>query len=275
MIRHIVTPVVQGLWIGSDLSDLEVMCIRSFMYHGHEFHLYTYDNLNNIPRGTIIKDANEILPQSTIYRSRNGGLSSFADFFRWTLLHKVGGLWVDMDVICLRPFDYPDDVVFGLESKGRVNIAVLQFPPGHFLPKVMATACDDVNLFQPIDTTKSAVKKILRRMVFGKAQSRVYANHTEPGGPPYFTKFLEFYGLADLAKPEYWFYPFPVWKWKDIFYPNPDAIAAIEGSYAVHVWHNAMHRTPGMDKNSLNYDGTLIGLLRDRYLSQCSNTESG
>lgn len=202
-----------------------------------------------------------------IYRSRNGGLSSFADFFRWTLLYKVGGLWVDMDVICLRPFDFPDEVIFGKETPHAVNIAVLGFPPGHFLPRVMANACDDVNRFQPIDTTKSVVKKIARRMILGKDKSRIYANHTEPGGPPYFTKFLEYYGLIELAKPEHWFYPFPVWKWKDIFFPTPDAFRAIEESYAVHVWHNAMHRTPGMDKEKFNYDGTLIGTLRNKYLN--------
>lgn len=243
------------------------MCIRSFMLHGHEFHLYAYGPLGNIPKGTVVKDANGVLPESMIYRSRDGGLSSFADFFRWTLLHKFGGLWVDMDVICLRPFDFPDDVVFGWESTERINIAVLKFPSGHFLPRVMALVCEDVNLFQPIDTTRTVIKKVLRRAFLGKDRSRVYANRAEPGGPPYFTKFVEHYGLTDLAKPAHWFYPFPYWKWQDIFTPRSDPFSAIERSYAVHVWHNAMHKDPNMNKQSLNYDGTLIGALRDQYLS--------
>lgn len=264
--RRGLSRVVQGLWIGSDLSDLEAMCIRSFMHHGHEFHLYTYCPLGNVPKGTVVKDANDILPESTIYRSRDGRLTSFADFFRWTLLHKKGGLWVDMDVICLRPFDFADDVVFGWESPESIAIGVLSFPPEHFLPRVMAKACDDVNTFQPIDTTKTVIKKIGRRLILGKEKSRIYTRHTEPGGPAYFTKFVEYYGLAALAKPAHWFYPLPVWKWKDIFHPSSDAMAAIEGSYGIHVWHNAMRSTPGMDKRHLNYDGTLIGMLRDRYL---------
>jgi hypothetical protein len=259
--------IVQGLWIGSDLTDLEIMCIRSFQHHGHTFHLYTYGDISNIPAGAIVCDANEIVPKQFIYRGRNGGLSSFADFFRWTLLDKTGGLWVDMDVICLRPFDYPDDVIFGWESADRINIAVLEFPAGHFLPRVMAKACDDVNLFQPIDMTRTVVKKVARKILFGKEKSRRYASHTEPGGPPYFTKFVEFYGLTERAKPQSWFYPFPYWEWKRIFFPDEDAATAIEGSYAVHVWHNAMHRTPGMDKKNFHYDGTLIGMFRERYLS--------
>lgn len=259
--------VVQGLWIGSELSELEMMCIRSFMHHGHEFHLYAYGPLGKVPEGTVVKDANGILPEAMIYRSRNGALSAFADFFRWVLLQKSGGVWVDMDVICLRPFDFPDEIVFGWESPESIATGVLRFPLGHFLPRAMAKACDDVNIFQPIDTTKTVIKKVTRKMLFGKEKSRIYTRHTEPGGPAYFTKFLDYYGLTALAKPPHWFYPFPYWKWQEIFTPKPDALSVIEGSYAVHVWHNAMHMDPGMDKQKLNYDGTLIGVLRDRYLS--------
>ena len=33
--------VIKSLWIGDQLSRLEQLCIKSFLYHGHEFHLYT------------------------------------------------------------------------------------------------------------------------------------------------------------------------------------------------------------------------------------------
>ncbi len=260
------SPVIQGLWLGSDLTDLEILCIRSFQHHGHEFHLYAYEPMTNVPQGTVIRDANEILPESAVYRSRNGGLSSFADYFRWELLKKRGGVWVDMDVICLKPFEFSDDVIFGYESENLLNIAVLMFPPGHFMPKVMAKACDDVNCFQPIDTTKTIIKKVARKLLLGKDKSRIYANHTEPGGPPYFTKFVRYYDLLEHAKPQHWFYPFPYWEWQEIFQPSDNAEAKIKDSYAVHVWHNAMHRDPHMDKDQLRFKGTLIGQLRDRYM---------
>ena len=37
--------IVQSLWIGEYLSSLEIMCIKSFLKKGHEFHLYTYDKV--------------------------------------------------------------------------------------------------------------------------------------------------------------------------------------------------------------------------------------
>ena len=42
---------------------------------------------------------------SDIFRYRdNGSYAGFANFFRYELLRKRGGWWVDLDTICLRPF---------------------------------------------------------------------------------------------------------------------------------------------------------------------------
>ena len=105
-------PTIQSLWIGADLSNVEKLCVQSFLDHGHEFHLYTYGNIGGIPQGAIIKDANEILPQSEIFQNRRGGVAAFSDWFRYALLHKRGGFWVDMDVVCVKPFSFDSDIVF-------------------------------------------------------------------------------------------------------------------------------------------------------------------
>src|SRR5207253_1910437 len=52
--------IIQSLWIGSELSVMERMSIISFLRNGHEYHLYTYNDLPNVPDGTVIKDANGI-----------------------------------------------------------------------------------------------------------------------------------------------------------------------------------------------------------------------
>ena len=44
--------------------------------NGHEVHLYTYDKVENIPEGVIVKNGNEILDKSEIYRYKNGCLFS-------------------------------------------------------------------------------------------------------------------------------------------------------------------------------------------------------
>lgn len=257
--------IVQSLWVGTDLSPVEALCIRSFLKHGHAFHLYTYRPLGNMPAGTTILDANAILPESSIYRSHDGRMSSFSNFFRWKLLNMQGGLWVDMDVVCLKPFDFPDDIIFGHETEDSINTAVLGFPAGHLMTTAMVKACEDVNLFQPIDSLRTVLKKSLRRAFLGKEKSRVYTRFSEPGGPSYFTKFLKHYDLADLAKPVHWFYPVPWWNWADVFRPGAIAETVIAESYALHLWNNALHRDPHMDKNNLNLEGSLFNLLCDRY----------
>ena len=102
--------VIQGLWFGEALTNLERLGMKSFMANDHEFHLYVYDELQDIPQGVVIKDANEIVLRERIEEFR--WFAGFSDFFRYTLLAKKGGWCVDMDVICLRPFDFPDEYVF-------------------------------------------------------------------------------------------------------------------------------------------------------------------
>ena len=52
--------IIQGLWIGDSLSTMEQLSISSFLKNNHEYHLYTYNDIKNIPEETIIKDGNEI-----------------------------------------------------------------------------------------------------------------------------------------------------------------------------------------------------------------------
>lgn len=102
--------VIQGMWLGEPLSTLEQLCMKSFMANGHEFHLYVYDELQGIPEGVVVKDANEIVPRERIKEFR--WFAGFSDFFRYSLMLKKGGWYVDMDVICLRPFDFTSEYVF-------------------------------------------------------------------------------------------------------------------------------------------------------------------
>ena len=87
-------PEINGLWIGSSLSKIERLCIRSFQDHGHPFVLYTYGDIGNVPPGTIVRDGNEILPKSESepFIAR-GNIANFADWFRWELLRTRGGYW--------------------------------------------------------------------------------------------------------------------------------------------------------------------------------------
>ncbi len=113
--------IVNGLWIGSRLTLVELLTIHSFLYHGHDFYLWVYDEiLTPLPEGVTVMDATTIIPAEDVfsYKHRNqfghgkGSVSGFSDIFRYKLLYDRGGWWVDMDVVCLEPLDFEDNYVF-------------------------------------------------------------------------------------------------------------------------------------------------------------------
>jgi hypothetical protein len=53
--------IIQGLWVGPELSVMEQLSVSSFLRHGHQYHLYVYEDVKNIPEGTTVKDGHEIL----------------------------------------------------------------------------------------------------------------------------------------------------------------------------------------------------------------------
>jgi hypothetical protein len=102
--------IVHGLWVGSELSALELLSIKSFLFHGHEFHLWLYESIQTpLPDGVIVQDANKILAKKHVFRYKNksnfghgkGSLAGFSDIFRYKLLYDKGGWWADMDITCL------------------------------------------------------------------------------------------------------------------------------------------------------------------------------
>lgn len=130
--------VVQSLWLGSRLSSLQVLSLRSFLAHGHEFHLYALEPIENVPAGIQLLDATAVLPRDRVFTYQRGfgrgSPSAFSNLFRYKLLLERGGWWVDTDVVCLRPFDLDADFVFASERAvdGRVTAAscVIKSPAG-------------------------------------------------------------------------------------------------------------------------------------------------
>jgi Glycosyltransferase sugar-binding region containing DXD motif len=102
---------VNGLWIGSKLTRMEVLTILSFLQAGYHFKLWTYNpQIENVPEKAQILDAEQIIPKGEVfcYRKTNkfghgkGSFAGFSDIFRYKLLLEHGGWWTDMDVSCLK-----------------------------------------------------------------------------------------------------------------------------------------------------------------------------
>jgi hypothetical protein len=110
---------VQSFWTGNPLSRLERAALQSFVNVGYSVVLYTYNPLaqfkQSVPvsRWIDVRDAREILPESALFqyagRAGVGGRANafsylpFSDLFRFTMLHKRGGAWIDMDIFLLKP----------------------------------------------------------------------------------------------------------------------------------------------------------------------------
>src|SRR4029077_9309329 len=92
---------------------MERLCITSFLQNGHPFHLYVYQPIEGVPDGTVVLDANQILPSSRVFKYKDHDTyAGFSNFFRYKLLCEKGGWWVDADTVCLQPFEFPEPLVF-------------------------------------------------------------------------------------------------------------------------------------------------------------------
>ena len=257
-------PFIQSLWIGDKLSLNEQLCISSFLYHGHEFHLYTYGHVDNIPNGTIIKDANQILPFEKIFKygKKKGSYAGFANWFRYKLLYEKGGFWVDTDVVCMKPFQFDSTIVFGLESYNKANVAVLCFPKEHEVCLFLKDFCENPNKIFPFDKFKDKKRKWKRRILGRGIESMIWGE----AGPVGFTSTLVHFDLLKLAKPFTFFYPISHQNWNSIYDSTLGKDSTLfNDTYAIHLW-NEMYRIENFDKNKRQDKTPLIEMLRIKYL---------
>jgi hypothetical protein len=215
---------MQGLWIGPRLSAMERLSIASFLAHGHPYHLYVYEEVEGVPAGAEVKDANEILPASRIFRYPDGGsYAGFSDYFRYQLLLDRGNWWVDLDMVCLRPFDFAEPVVISSERAADgcrfVNSGALKFPAGS---PALEAAC------------RICAGKDPASLVYGEI------------GPSLMEWLVQRYSLeAAVQEPEV-FCPIPCERVAELVKPGTQVP---RGAYAVHLWHELWRR------NGLNKDG--------------------
>jgi hypothetical protein len=119
------------LWVGDRLGYLQQLCLVSATAVGHHVTLYSYkpDNLNGVPDGIEIRDAREVMPEQKLVAYADcGSFALGSDFFRYELLAKDLGYWIDADVYLLKPLNFKEQYVFGWEHENTINGAVLLLP---------------------------------------------------------------------------------------------------------------------------------------------------
>jgi hypothetical protein len=225
---------------------MERMAIRSFIAHGHAFHLYVYDEVDRVPEGTVVKDAREILPERDIFGYQEGfakgSVAAFSNFFRYKLLCERGGWWVDTDVVCLRPFDFCDERLWATERAdppGELVVAssVIKAPLGD---ELMAWAWD------------ACARMETGKIAFGDI------------GPRLLQAGVDALNLHRFLRPHTFFNPVPPHDWRRMLDPACQPTLGPE-VYAVHLW-NQMWSANGVDKDASFPTNCLYEQLKRRFL---------
>jgi hypothetical protein len=134
-----------------------------------------------------------------------GGWGELAsDFFRYALLAKGLGYWVDLDLYFLKPIDFDDDYVFGWENRKSINGAVLRLPrDSHMLRELCSIP--DIDWRPPFYGLRKTALFYWERLRKGHIGAENYRWGTF--GPAILTYLAKKYDLSGRAKEPSVFYP--------------------------------------------------------------------
>jgi hypothetical protein len=115
-------PIVSGLLLKDNMTNVDKLCINSFIKNGeYIFNLYSYNyaNINDKIDGCNILDANDIVKYDQYLKNKN--------LFKYKVLYNTGGLWTDMGMvwlqnkIILRPY-------FFINHNDEYSYKLIKFP---------------------------------------------------------------------------------------------------------------------------------------------------
>ena len=214
---------VRSLWVGDALPAAQRACIASYLRVGHPFELFTYGEVEGVPRGVRVRDAEEIVTRDRVFRygkaagESAGGLSGFSNLFRYALLLREGGYWVDCDVFCLRPFPSDPMVISSERMKnGRATVTCC----------VMKCPAQD-----PI------ARYCLARAVASDHKSLVHGET----GPALVAEVVRKRSLNSAVPPPDSFCPVDWFDCEALVRPGTISL----GAYGVHLWGEVWRQTSG------------------------------
>lgn len=258
---------VNSFWYGSPLGILENLCITSFMKNGFEFHLWSYDPNVIVPQGCIVHDANQILDESLIFRMANepakGSIAPFSDWFRFKLLYEQGGTWVDMDMVCLKPFELYDGFVSSIcgEENGKISMGIISLVKGHPMAKEIVDSYTNPCEIKPYDDQfRINTKKELSSLSLHEQREQMIWGFL---GNDLLNLIFRNYSFNVLHTEE--FYPIFHQDLCKIFIGDGD-LSILENAKCIHMWGELV-RYCGFDLNRIP-PNTIFGKLLEKYSLQ-------
>jgi inositol phosphorylceramide mannosyltransferase catalytic subunit len=182
--QPLIPKIIHHIWLGSKIPSCFQHYIQSWKKHhpSWEHKLWTDTEVASLG----------LRNQKLFDEAKNYGEK--ADIARYEILNRYGGLYVDIDIECLRPFDifhHCYQLYVGIEQAQRleINNALIGAVPGHPLLNLCIESMSD-------EGDKYDCMAIMKR-----------------SGPIHFTKcFMEIASLYDMmiAFPVSYFYPIPI-----------------------------------------------------------------
>ena len=212
-------PSFATFWAGKTLSAFEVACARSFIVRGYDYTVFSYDTVENLPEGARRGDAREITEEANASRFLIKGypnLSHFSDLFRYELFKKTDHIWVDMDMLLLRPLDLPRyDQLLAKEEPHSLCGAIMRLNGDH---PSLDTLIARTEALRDKDLVWGATGPKLLTSVFGKHAVNAGAYAPESFFPIHFNE---------------------AWK---MFLPEfrEECERLCESAYTLHLWNDRM-----------------------------------
>lgn len=261
---------IASLWIDGPLSWLERASLASFVRLGHKVTLFTYGTVTNVPDGVIIRDAREIWDNDTvIVHGKAGSPAVHADIFRAIMVAETDLVWVDTDVVALRPFPESLKWFIGFEMEGKLSNAVMGVPKSAMMVKELAKVLTDPYPVPEWFNDRGRAEFQKRRD--SKIQVDWGALPWGVTGPQALTYYAKKTGEIKHAQPEYVFFPVS-FKYRKMlvdskFAEEMDRRLEDEKVLAVHLYSRWMRKFTGGNLPKVN---SWIGqyLLRQGLVSE-------
>jgi len=231
---------VSGLWIGPALSEIEQLSIKSFLNNNYKYDLYVYDKVKNIPKGVNVKDADEILPKSEIFAYKNSSFSAVSNIFRFQLLYKKNAIWVDLDIICTKYYDFnKDKYVFITEpdksyKNEKLGSCIMKIPK------------NDIIAFDAIERCKREKEKVLNGEIVWGIGPRTVKYIVDKYALSKYVKNWKFSNCC--ANKHFECIINPSFKEEGDYFNKIDKIPA--ENHFIHLWNEYMRRN-NVDKNGI------------------------
>lgn len=206
-------PDIVTFWHGP-MDALRQTCLRSQLAAGHKVTVYSFDTIPGLPAGIENAEAEAILPHAFSERLRppqpdgswrDWTTLQFSDFFRMKLMAKGLGLWLDADVLLLKPVVIdPAKPYFAWERPRQLGNSVIYLPAEHGIVAAFEELMEQEELTPNWLSVRHRITFMMRRLRGGS--NRLSDIRVAIFGPAALTALARRTGELQNALPKQSFY---------------------------------------------------------------------